>query len=697
MKFPIEAWMSSWQDEKALLMRLPFVVDEPIMGVIDIYSNRLPCVYVNIKVDLPANGPVCEIQSFEEVAIVLWPTFPFTPPSVLVRHNFPPLPHLGSRKEKYREICLTRQDKYDWWQGKTFDSLLKDIYDWLCDAAAGKLIKDDDPFEPLIGSGNLPVEINTESAKQNCAKHDGSWLTESEALPVKNGNYFRFCVSSKGGIPTQVWYQKKEQSELWLDPPSDIEELLVMTAKVGFDSERIRYWIGRGKTQLLLVFGIRRPKEVLGRANAEEWIAFYLSRKKAKERCEWSVSTHIVLESFNTIIASMTSGFENQQKKVLLIGAGAIGSEIAEALTRSGTVHLTIIDNDSLRPHNLARHALYADDLGEYKSVAVANKLNSMFSTDVCESMSRDFLGMTSEELQDICKDVDLVINASASLAVQSRLPKVIPSGIPAMACFQINRGTGTVLLYSPDINVVQLDVCEAMLITNMMDSPFINRWFDESAETMNIGGGCRSATSKIAGSVVKFGGGWLADKILRHLNSDNPSKDAFVEILEYNYEEDGRIQTHVLPIEQSSVFPSCDWTIITNKSVIGKINQMAEAKFPDETGGVMIGRLDRQKKIAIITEAWGAPKDSKATSVGFSRGLAGLKSKIALLESDTNDYLSYIGEWHSHPPGCKTGLSPTVDSPTAKRMAAELEQDRIPAICLITNAKEFDTHVVNT
>lgn len=124
------------------------------------------------------------------------------------------------------------------------------------------------------------------------------------------------------------------------------------------------------------------------------------------------------------------------------------------------------------------------------------------------------------------------------------------------------------------------------------------------------------------------------------------------VEILEYNYEDDGRIQTHTLHIEPSVTFGSCDWKIITNNSVIDKINQMAEAKFPNETGGVMIGRLDRQKKVAIITDAWEAPRDSEATTVGFSRGLAGLKSKIALLESDTNDYLSYIGEWHSHPPG---------------------------------------------
>lgn len=691
IKFPVFEWVSNWDAEKSLIKRIPFVVNEPSLCEI---KDGLYYVIVDIKVDLPSNGPVCSVKPIESAVILLPPTFPYDPPDVLIRRNFPQVPHLSSRKMEYRLICLTRQDKQDWWQGKTFDSLIKDVYDWLCDAAAGKLIKDDDPFEPLIGSGSLPVEINTELAKQKCAEHDGSWLTNSGALSVKNGACVRLCVSGKGEVPTQVWYQEEEQSELWLDPPSDIEELLEMTNRVGFDSERIRYWVGRGKKQLLLVFGIKRPHEVLGRLNPEEWIAFYLTRDKVKEKCKWKISTHIVLQSFNAAIASISSGFENKQKKVLMIGAGAIGSEIAESLVRSGTVELTVVDYDSLRPHNLARHTLGVGDLGEFKSEALANKLNSMFSAILCKPVAKDFLSMTTGEVQEICTEMDLVINASASLAVQSRLSEIVPDSVPAMSCFQINGGVGTIMIFSPDINAARLDACEAMLITGMQSTPIINNWLDESREIVNIGGGCRSVTSKIAGSVAKFGGGWLADKILRYLNNDSLPKDAIVEILEYNYKDDGRIQTHILPIKPSVNFSSCDWKIITNNSVIDKISRMAKANFPDETGGVMIGRLDRQKKVAIVTDVWEAPGDSEATSVGFSRGLAGLKSKIALLESDTNDYLSYIGEWHSHPPGYDTDLS-SVDSPTAKRMAEELEQDRVPAICLITNSEKFDAHVV--
>jgi molybdopterin/thiamine biosynthesis adenylyltransferase/proteasome lid subunit RPN8/RPN11 len=702
MNLPLENWRSSWENEKVLIRKLPFIASSPIIGPVKFDFGVFLCVAIDIKVDMPTRGSVCDVKSVETPVIALPISFPEKPPFVLIRHNFPSVPHLGSRKDKYRTMCLTRQNKHDWWQGKTFGDLLKDIYDWLCDAAAGKLIKDDDPFEPLIASGSVPVEINTKEVQQECAKYDGLWTTIATAIPVKDGQGYLIKLSRSGEIPTQVWYQSTEQSELWIDPPDDVEELLDMAKRAGFDSQRIRYWIERGKTHLLIIFGIRRPKEVLGRLTSEEWVAFELKRKKppgknvwrAPKDCRWQISTHLILDSFNMEMASTTSGFQNKQKNVLLIGAGAIGSEIAEALTRSGTVKLTIIDNDCLRPHNLARHTLSSSDLGEYKATALTKKINSLFSYEVCTPITKDFFDMTFDEFNELTKEVDMVVNCSASVAVQSRLSDILRKNLPAISCFQINKGIGTVLIFSPNIQTASLDMCETMLITGGRDYPLVINWLSESDNVVSIGGGCSAITSKIPGSIVKFGAGWLADRTLRLLNCDRSHENAFIEILEYNYESDGVIKNYAVNIEKSETTTYGDWTIVLNHSVVEKINQLAKSAFPNETGGIMIGRLDKQRKVALITDAWKAPKDSESTQVGFSRGLAGLKSKIALLEDYSKNNLTYVGEWHSHSPDCSTKLS-SVDSQTAERMAKELTEDRIPAICLISNTTSYDTHVV--
>ncbi|WP_249646289.1 ThiF family adenylyltransferase, partial [Lysinibacillus sp. D3C2_S12] len=50
-----------------------------------------------------------------------------------------------------------------------------------------------------------------------------------------------------------------------------------------------------------------------------------------------------------------------QQKHVLIIGAGALGSASAEALVRAGVGKLTLMDRDYVECSNLQRQRLYTE------------------------------------------------------------------------------------------------------------------------------------------------------------------------------------------------------------------------------------------------------------------------------------------------------------------------------------------------
>lgn len=65
-----------------------------------------------------------------------------------------------------------------------------------------------------------------------------------------------------------------------------------------------------------------------------------------------------------------------QDMKVLLVGAGSLGSIVAEGLVRGGLKHLHILDDDSLQVGNLVRHTLLAPDLEKGKSTRLAERLN---------------------------------------------------------------------------------------------------------------------------------------------------------------------------------------------------------------------------------------------------------------------------------------------------------------------------------
>ena len=72
------------------------------------------------------------------------------------------------------------------------------------------------------------------------------------------------------------------------------------------------------------------------------------------------------------------------KSKVLLIGCGALGTVIADQLTRAGIGHLTIIDRDVVELTNLQRQILFDESdaaAGLPKSIAAANRLKAINST----------------------------------------------------------------------------------------------------------------------------------------------------------------------------------------------------------------------------------------------------------------------------------------------------------------------------
>ena len=62
-------------------------------------------------------------------------------------------------------------------------------------------------------------------------------------------------------------------------------------------------------------------------------------------------------------------------RPALIIGAGAVGSALAEMLARAGIRDLTVIDPDVLEAGNLVRHTLPVSDVGRSKAIGIAERL----------------------------------------------------------------------------------------------------------------------------------------------------------------------------------------------------------------------------------------------------------------------------------------------------------------------------------
>ena len=108
-------------------------------------------------------------------------------------------------------------------------------------------------------------------------------------------------------------------------------------------------------------------------------------------------------------------GIEGQEKlkkaKVLIVGAGGLGSPAAIYLAAAGVGTIGIADYDKVEASNLQRQVLYSnEDIGQQKTTIIKNKINNINPNTKIRTHNEK---LTSENALEIIKNYDLVIDGS--------------------------------------------------------------------------------------------------------------------------------------------------------------------------------------------------------------------------------------------------------------------------------------------
>jgi len=105
-----------------------------------------------------------------------------------------------------------------------------------------------------------------------------------------------------------------------------------------------------------------------------------------------------------------------KEKRVLVVGAGALGTSIADMLVRGGIGTLTLIDGDYVDLTNLQRQCLYDEqDVAGMKPKAHAarEKLRLINSEVHIEAITEE---LTPRNIERVGQNIDLIIDATDSL-----------------------------------------------------------------------------------------------------------------------------------------------------------------------------------------------------------------------------------------------------------------------------------------
>lgn len=103
--------------------------------------------------------------------------------------------------------------------------------------------------------------------------------------------------------------------------------------------------------------------------------------------------------------------------EVLVIGAGALGSAVAEMLVRGGVERLTVCDDDIVMAGNLVRHTLTLDEVGRFKAAALADRLNAQSPHADVRAITHAFPPVDAASLAAL-RPIDMVIDCTGENAV---------------------------------------------------------------------------------------------------------------------------------------------------------------------------------------------------------------------------------------------------------------------------------------
>jgi integrative and conjugative element protein (TIGR02256 family) len=683
----------------------------------------LEIVSFDIEISVPQR-PVYEIISVERVSACFWESQDAAPAVAVGRSDFPDTPHQNLAPEGFPSfLCVDDRPWQDVRSTYTASELMARIQIWFAKACEGELHGDEQSFDPIFQYDGFHELIVTEEA--STAMGTGGklsvWAGDERArvLVVTDGQK-RPDIKNQRNVHILYLSVAARAMKRMRRAPRTLGDLARLLDDRGVDlvnalEGTTREWLNHGRvdqddrwiTCVLVsmpqvhprtgVVGGERPMGflcnegpgrigealgVLGRApsmdrNSIRYTSIIAPTVDPKGLEDFPIQIAPVHRELDAMLASDIAGRQLDQREVVLIGAGSLGSHLAENLAREGLFRWTVVDDDTFLPHNVAKHTLTKLDLGQPKARILATQLELIRSDTtaraICESVLRQKL---STELIDALNSANIIIDASASVPVSKWLADQ-PSKARRICCFFTPDGKSAVLIVEPATRAITLRELEVAYLRELLTNPLMADHLG-SATQFRYSGACRALSNRIPASSVAVLAGILSAATAVASTNNN----ALVHI--WRIGDDGGIGRIDVPAAVKRSFVG-DWTIALPATLIDDLRIRRGDALPAETGGSLVGIIDYAAKYVGVVHALSTPPDSIGTRAGFVRGTRGLQRLIEAAQARSGGQVRYIGEWHSHPPGASAAPSQT-DIEQIQQLSLILKLDGLPALSLIVS-----------
>ena len=717
---PVSVTELSMMKAKALAQALESLNYVSLVGCIR-ESDGSEVVVFDAEVEIPQN-PVHDIRRFERIAVRFDPQDNSVPETIALRSDFPRVPHLNLRQDEHpRSLCVFDEPYVELRLHWTAPFYIRSVREWLALTARGDLHADDQPLEPLLsGSEGIlvlpqvvfdwkcPVNVLVIDSVVNSCSQKTYVAAAAKSIGSQQGE-IAFLVTILRTNPLTHGFIRSR--------PNSLSELHDFLKTAGLDllnhlRQQLQHWNGDPEfcavKDAKLITLVLLPKSrsdgsdfetVEMRAFLTEssivdigiqigiWDVFEgnvgqlitVDTGKTGESVQVSMLNPLV--DFSPNQAALLSGLEgNKDLRVAAVGIGALGSQVILNLMRMGYGRWTLIDQDVLLPHNLARHALTRHFVGHSKSVGLAVLANQLMdNSEIALPLAENLLRPSEpDKLAAALCDAEVILDISTSIAAARHLTHDIDAVARRISLFLNPTATDVVILAEDRKREFKLDMLEMQYYRGLVQNPDLEGHLERGDERVRYGTSCRDLSSRIPQDLVALQSA-ICSRALRRIIEDD---EATIVVWSTDL-ENVTTQKHTLSIGRVTEIEFTDWKMITDSVFLEKISQMRTSKLPNETGGVLIGSYDTARRIVYVVDTIPAPPDSEEWPTVFIRGSQGLTRKVEQVRSITEDQLDYVGEWHSHPPG--GGCNPsTADLKAFSWLSEMMASEGLPALMLI-------------
>lgn len=339
-----------------------------------------------------------------------------------------------------------------------------------------------------------------------------------------------------------------------------------------------------------------------------------------------------------------------RESNIMLLGAGALGSTVAENLLRDGCTTITIVDDERFEIGNLARHTLGLESINRPKATALAERLRQLSPHAAIKDIPSPY--PLSKDQQASVPEPDIILDCTGNDRVLFALGNdhwetsklVVSTSLGPRGDRLYMYATYTHTFDETDFHNRYRPWSHRDLTEHRPDDDILPErvgcWHPTSVITMN--------------TIAQWGG--MVPKLLEQSTEIGIGQSSFT-VLESVWDD-----SSIVVESRDDPFPNAiRWTSSDDRSLqlprncLEDMIEYFRRDSPDETGGILIGVYPDGANGRVVRGA-DPPPDSIQSPTTFVRGTEAVEE--SLKESKERFGLYYLGEWHTHPGG-SPALSP--------------------------------------